>query len=728
MADPFIPIDIELDAETNDRNIAGLKEEEVDDKFIAASKTEFDRFASERTEYETVWKVLDNMWKCAQNQTIVAEETGKGANKPSTNTERANTGATILYRMVNQGAAMFTAVRLSKDSPFQYTPIVNKRVQGSDQEMSKAAEKHNIMARWTMKKDDQDTKAMDFAIDLYKYANVAEMIFWKEEMRKKIISVPEFEEELQLDGTFIMREVGRTLREEVVPIASFASVEQIPLRNVYADINIGDIQKQNCVIILDIVSISEIIEEVRKGEYSKDQFVKLTNDHMWDGSLGSDAEERQKAEGHESTNPPSNTNKYLRFSIFHFVPIAEGVWDEGKNVPAIHHGIVIGNTIDGGVLMKLERNRDPMDMIPIHITKGKPGFRNSMYAMAFGQAIRSNYSVECTLKNQVIDEVALNLDAPILIQEGNIQNETSFEYDRGPWFCQDTNTAMGRAPAPNGVTAVALQLLDWIKNDSQTATGYDKPFTGESFGARTSALESGNIFRSAQQPHLADIRYGMKRERWYANGIKSYTEAFGSAEQIMSITDDNGNITTVAPGELKGEFDIEINIVDEFEDSALRSQSLNEMLGIIGQFPQFLERTNIEEFLFLMYEEKKLPASRLVHPTHDFDSLEAAERAVQTMLGGTYVQPQPNQNHSLHISVVQAEFLRWRHLNVNQAGLTNEEKQMIANAQLFLPQHLEQRKLMIQSQNAPAPAGQQNQTEGEAQSNPVAGLQGGIQG
>ena len=729
----LLPQDMEFELSKNAPEINNFAADYADNddenvgSIIKAAAEVFDRYESEREPYEEVWKVLHYMFACAQNRSINTDERIKGANASSETRERAESGSTQFFRMVNQFAAQYMSVYLSRPSPFKYSPIINNNIFASSEEARTQSEHYDITARWVLKRNKDSVRTLDFATLAYLYGGYPEMVFMRQRSAVRTKREPVFIDEIEPSTGEPIRIPTQdfTETEEEFIVESFPEFQTFSIWNMYCDVNVGNMQDQEWVYLVDPITLSEAIEEARMGEYDIDKLRLLKRTHYWDGNIaGQHKEDERLSEGLDQATDPTDTGMILRWNIFANVPIDEdGNWDPAGTVPKRHWITILGNRPDDGIIVKVERNPDPDDEIPVNFTNVLPGPPDSFYHMAPGQSIRSNYSIECTLKNQIVDESTTDLNAPLIIRQNAFPSQTDFPWDGGVWECTGSPKDSWDRPSSGNSSQFALQLLAVVEDDTRRALAFDPSFLGQGLGSRASANEASGVRQSSLAPHLSMVRYIMaQREEWRARKIKSYMDNFAPTEQIIAITDDAGHFRPVEVGTLHGEFDIEINIVDEFEDSIAKKQAINEAMAIVAQDPDYKANTEIPELLKEFFQVLKLPAARLVTPPTDSDAISIARNENAMMInGGTVVRPQPGQNHKTHLVQHKAEELRWK-------GIPPESDPRVANAQTLLRAHIEETQLLSESetaQGAPLPRGQRNETEGEAQGNQIAAAQGG---
>ena len=704
---------------TFEENLAG-QDPETDKSFMASAGEGWNQYQTDREDYETIWEVLDYMYKGAQNRTIYASEQSRGLDAADETAERANTGSLIFHRLVRQNASTGMAVQRSRDVPFKYDPIVNESVWQSPQEADEQAEMANLMAKWVMKKDNLGIKSDNFWHMVWKDGAVVEFIFQKRRTGRRKVLVENYAPGPPgPDGQTTPVFQGYDEYEDEFVIDNYPSVYTVPLEMVWMDYNLPDMKSQQLVLVASLKSITEIIDLARQGIYSMDALFDKENGlkekHFWDGVYGGEHKQNDRdAAGHDNPGTPSETGMILVWDIFQVSPIDEaGKWDEKKNVPELYWGTVLGNDPSNGVMVRLENDFDPDGEIPGNVVNVLPDDGDKLIHIAPGQVVRSNYSVECSLKNLALDNSA-EINSPPLFVNDNLTDETDFTWEKNKVILvDDVDKAIKQAP-PSDITNSTVGLLQYVQEDTKYALSLEPGVTGDAMGSRTSALEASNANRAAMQTHMASTRYVLdQRFTWIARKYLSYMRRWAEPEQVMAITDKNKVLRNIKPGALYGEFNIEIDIVDEMEDSILQLQSLNEMFGLITQSQEALQRVDVGEMLEQMFRLRKLDPTGIIIPEQNYDAEEVARREVQLMESGHPAQVQPGEKTHVHLAVHKASRLEYNGL----------EQYYPAVVQL-LDQHIAETEASMATNNAPGPAGTRNQGVGEEQGNAIAGLQG----
>ena len=214
----FIPqeADIEINPAYFIDDVENLASDEDIVGQIKQTVEEYDsRFTSQREEYAAedsgLWNQMDAAFRSWVNDSSVQTQKQYGANEPD-EWERAKIGTTQFYRQVTQMASNGYAVQTSRDMPFKYEALQDNELEGEAKNAEDRAEKLNLLAKWSMKRDKFDLKAIEFWTQVKKYGNAPVMIEWLHERGRKTIRNPIYEDN---DPTKVVRyeaEESRALR------------------------------------------------------------------------------------------------------------------------------------------------------------------------------------------------------------------------------------------------------------------------------------------------------------------------------------------------------------------------------------------------------------------------------------------------------------------------------------------------------------------------------------
>lgn len=680
-----------LESERNETRTskAFAASKEAIEKFQAYAHEEYLIYKADREDIDAINNEADAMYSCMRNKSFMASLRKKdiGIEKDT----RSSVGSVLFHRQVNALASQMVAVMKSSPDLWRYVPVYNEGRPVSDQDAKAAADNANALARWIRRKDRFDEKIPEFAVSVFKNSNIPVMIQFKTEYKLVRATEPVYEAyEDPETGEISSRVVGERKVVKRVSTGGYPSVVFPHWSMVYADRYIPDMEQQNCIIVLSFVTKAELQSEAKDGYIDEDAVRSLDAKHEWDGSEGSAAIQDEARNRDRSFTP--RKGRYLRWDVYARVPINEnGEWDEESDLQ-IWWGTFIGNSLDSAVPVAFSPNPDPDGEMPIRMISCMPDGSNELYHTTTAEVVRSLYSADATLLNLAIDNMANVNDPPMLIVDGQ-HRIRDFTFKKGQrWHVDNINAV--KMFEIRDTTVNTIGLREQVRDDAKIALATDPSMMGEYAGARTSATEYMDVARNTKGPHLVRITYILNQLLpWMARKYISYAEAYMPPDQYVQIVDAEKQYR-IRVGDAIGDFDVVVEIVDEYQRMEMMQREINQIMQIIGGVPYFQQSpshtTDAGELLRLWLGVYKFNnVSRIVLPSMGVDAENAAMARINAMLNhGIYQRPQPGENHNIHMRVAQAERLRWR-------GLENSDDPRARNLPL-LDQYINELKFMIQ--------------------------------
>jgi hypothetical protein len=201
---------------------------------------------------------------------------------------------------------------------------------------------------------------------------------------------------------------------------------------------------------------------------------------------------------------------------------------------------------------------------------------------------------------------------------------------------------------------------------------------------------------------------------FYAHRLKVNWEAYGRKDQVVQITDENGNLVSVRPINITGEYDIVIDIMDDIKDDAVKAQRMLNFMQVIGNSPA-AQNIDWQEFTKDL-SDKIMGTSKYVVPGNEGDAEANARQNLLLMLNnGIPPQLSDNMNLRKHLEIYKAERTRW-------TGAEDQNPNVVGILDPVIAQ-LEQR-IANPPQQAALPG---TPTEAVAGGQIASGAQGGIQ-
>lgn len=652
--------------------------------FLESASVEYNRYKSDRDtiDFDTIMKTADGMYRCFSNRSLADNErethmVGSDGDEP-----RANTASVRFFRLVNQKAALGLAVTNSAEIPWKYRPISNPEVFMSSREAADQAAVHNVLARYSWKRGGSKEKLPLFWNQAYKYSNVPIITEWHQEVRR----------------IKVVKAGGERGRWREVIVNAYPTWRPLPWANLYADIYAGPIENQRCVLVLTPVSWMDIQNGQKNGWYHEGQVAKLRKNrgrYRWDGAEGAAFREDQADNEGLSGYSAGDSDLYLQWDIYQFCPIKQkdegkgGSWND-KNDYVLYWMTAIGNGLGWAqsenkqekipqcIPIRLETDFDPDGEIPIKMCHAIPDDADNLYHMSWAQRVRPQYAVECALWNMAIDNIH-GINNPALAYDSHKFNvlPSDFQYRIGQrWDTQDPENNIVEK-RPNSVVGETGQLIKMIQEEENIAGNINPNEMGQAFGGRTPATENLNINRMSRQPGLGEVQYILAQLiPFLARKFKSYWQGCAPDELIKAIADEelNAPISLGDVGDdekipkgfvLHGEFDVEMDMVDEFMEDFVQAQQELQLIQFVGQSPHLMQsphhEVRLDHWLRSVLRRMKVKeADEIIIPASGLDGhLRQREELRQMRETGEYIEPQEGEDHDAHIAELEAEILRW---------------------------------------------------------------------
>jgi len=702
-------------------------------KFLADSQADFDRFKSDRDAFgfDDKMKVADGMWRCFRNRTLADSEQDTSTGDSDDEIDfRSNVGSVRFFRMVNQKASLGYAVGSSVDVPFKYETVSNPQIWGSAEEAQSQASIHNALARYAWKHGNCDEKMYQFWFQEHKYCNIPIQVVWNQD--RKRIAVKD-------------QKTGKVSWKDKV-VKAFPTFKSLHWSMVYADMYKPTIQDQNCVIVLSVVPWTDIQRGAKLGYYDKETVMELRTNmdkYRWNGSEGADARSDQVENAGDSGYSPGESELFLIWDVYRWAPIKNGEYDDESDY-VLYWSTSVGNTLGDSTMIRFETDFDPDGEIPITIVKAIPDDADLLYSMSWSETVRAQYSIECTLWEASIDNI-IGRNNPFLLYDSSLFKHlpSDFQYKAGAKYdVDDTQAAMNEfAPADN--TSQTAQLISLIQNEQGVSASINQNMMGEAYGGRTPASESLAINRFSEQPNLGETSYILHQLIGFVGRkFKSYFQAFGDPKMIKQIADESLDAPAYdesVPGyKIYGDFDVEVNVVDEFVEDYVQANQELQLIQTVAASPDLMRSRShsidIGEWMkSIMRRLKVANVDRIVKPSADTDAhLRQRDENRHMIETGEYIAPQETEDHEAHITELNAEILRWK--PILQADVGENEGLLAEQAHandvigLLLEPHKQAHEQMkLNAANQQSVVGGET-TPGQVAGNIPAGVLGGAAG
>lgn len=630
-----------------------------DEKLVKEVVSTVDNFftnhAAKRKEYEDLWIVADEMWKCGQTSATRGQErlrldrqSDSDIYADTNKTKAYKAGSTQFFKQVRSLAAQLIDVVNSKRDPFTYTSLRNPNVPDSGLQADGQATQHNLLMRWTRDADGFDNKTIDIAHQLLKYGNVPIYMYWK------------------IKNAMVLNrwKKGKKPFRKEVAVDYRPSLGVIPNENFYADPAIGDIQKQQCIVVKSQENMMDIRSLARQGEYKNAE--KMGVEHEWGGGDTDDVSREKEANaGIDSETDRTTTGLTMQYDAHLLLPIDESKpkgkrWDAEKNEPQKYWvTIVSSDQPDTGLCLRIERNRDPDDEYPFAMLNSIPDDTDKLYKLSLAQVLRGNFTEASLAKQQMFDANTLQNNRPLKKIRGEVygtddmlrfQKDNVIEMEN-----KDSLTEFALAPNQNN-----LPIVQYLDGDSDEAAGNNRAVRGDPMGGRTSSAEATNAFESASKPQMMVIKYILNQYLgFYARkGIRLW-DIYAKADQVLQIADEE-KYPIIRPAELFGDFNVKLTLVDEYSQNMVERQ--NTVFAVQNILPLFIDVLDKRE-TFKIIADKVLNwnTDKIITPDRsDQERLEARREDRMMTEEGRLATVEPDDIDDVHLKQHRGTRVRYR--------------------------------------------------------------------
>lgn len=667
-----------LEGFTYGDNLADNKE--IADKVKDLASRYFERYRVEHDNMqEKVWRIADFMYRCGKNNAL------RGAKQ--TDETRANTGSTIFFRQVRTLASQLIAILNSRPEPYKYVPIYTSNFFSKYEEGKALAEQVNVLDRWTRKNDNWGQKTTEAMFQLVKKGNLPVVIMWDRLIGKRTAKRPVRVGDQVLGYEFV---------EEDVIIKNQPTLKVWPLEDFYADPSIDDLQDQNCIIMRSVVNYAELYDGQRSGYFTNVDT--LTAQDVFRGETYDNSRDDRAQNLNLPVADDMQTNNFKRWDVFVRLPIANGEWNEKENKPVWFWCTMVGDDVFSSKVIQIRRNYDPDDEFPGFMWHCLPDDDGELYHMGYSQAIESNYEEQTTAKNQAIDNKTLKNRRPLMAVRGEVYTQDlTYSKDKVIWV---DNAGSLREMQLADIQGDNLQIMNYLDEDSNKAAGTDRPIVGEPLGGRASATEAQNVFDQASKPHIVLAKYALSDQflPFVARKFRKYWEAYALEDQVIELTGEQ-QMVQVKPYFLHGDYDVQADVVEEFDTNVTKQQNISWMLQTV--LPLAGDKLNIPEVakeVFALSGFKN--TQNWFKNDMNIDAEIVARQENEMMKQGQMAQIQEGEDSEAHLRVHQAEALQYRSLTEKPPWLT------------LLTQHIEETKFSMQQKNMAAMAAMMGQMQG----------------
>ena len=608
------------------------------------------------TKWDEVWNPADEMYRTMENDS--ARESAQ------TDNTKASTGTSLYFRQVRTLATGIISIILAQKMPFRFVPIASRSAFYKSEEGQQLAEQHNLLMKYTMRQDGFELKIMNMAWQLIKYGNLPVQVTFKREKKKikdRVVA------KRDADG----KPTKFKFEEKEVYTANWPSLESIANENFFVDHTGGNLQRKPAAITRGFDTLNGLYSMARSGEYTN--IDKINKTHLYIGVDPTDAQNDKHDNMNVEFDQLIDTGEFEVFNAYIKIPLSDKGKIDPKNAePVWYLTTWVGSPDTGQVCVRIIKNPDPDGELPFNMLHALPDDDDILYHMGYSQASQSTYNEMLTSKNQAIDQKNVLINRPLKAVVGEVHND-DLEFAQNKIFHVDTPNSISDFQTQN-VFPDTVALWEKLEEDMNKTMATDKPIVGEALGGRTSATEAQNIFEQALKPALVLVKYVLTQFLpWYAQKSLRLWHLYAHPDQIAEITGEE-EIIEIKPAELYGEFDVEMDMIDEFVENGQVVQNMQYLVSQILASPEAAGVIDFKELLREILTRLKITKNpaRLLKPDKAWDAEMVAELENKEMMDPEdpeFVEPQPNQDHVVHLRRHKSERQQYTFLPKEQQPL-----------------------------------------------------------
>ena len=751
-----------------------------------------------RRQLEENLQASDAMWRASKRR----DRTQGGEANADPNT-LSNVSSTSFYRShriitTGQTAVIFYGAEL----PFRYEPEVSSR-DYTDEEGKRIADGQNLTFQYSWYADGYDKKLKDALFYVNKDAHAMLRHEWEFQTQSRIERVPgyytkdgdpvEAKPGVPIDaGTAIYKQNGDALNlpknefgqpqlfDENGTPRSYAFIEKVrvlhdhpcltmvDIKDIFFDMTIDDMQKQNGIVEFFYPSYDEILQGAKDGKYTNvDQLSDFVLDSgITESNVQQDRDEN--ADGQSTSNYKSGLLKACR--VWLKAPIDDstnrrkgktdktrGVWDAEKNVPVWYEAIFVGefsgfnpsptpesNSKPTCVCIMLRRNPNHHGRNPYKWLHSHRDNRGALH-MGYSTLLDGLYEQECTVLNQYFDNRTLAVKRPWIGEKGNVLSR-DLKFRQGNqvfWVKPGSGSTALKQLDVSDMTGTTLPMLELLSDLQSKTMGTDKAYAGEFAGSRTTGTEYLGVMEQAMKPAMEDAR-GITDQfaPWLLENDADLWRQYGDPEHELVVIHPETRMVLgrVNPAELYGRLKTRVVSIGQFETDMTIRQNLTNFIAsggydksspFMGKEGSLLWWKTVFKFMKIPDGDKMFPALKYKEAENQAWSdiqmiLNDPNKAIEDATN----HPHEDENHDIHLGILEPYYEKWKMLTPKD---TPGYDAMDRAFQLFIHLH-KQAKEQQGAQQATQQQGQQNVAgtppamSGEGAGDTLSGMMGQTKG
>jgi hypothetical protein len=671
------------------------------DEAIAAIKSNvfakfFDEYETQREEIDDQCVIADAMDKLFKNSEIAKAEKkkvyeeGDRANIETGHETKADYPSGFARRLNSQLASHAYSVESAQTLPFKYSPVKNPQIWADTGEMQAQADARTTLAKWSLDQEGWTHKKLDLYTEAIKYSQIPVFVRMYPKMKR----------------VRVLGADNKTIVEKEVDVKNYPVAEMVPIWNLWADRNIGTLRDQTVVFTTTKQSIVDLTADRYTSQKKFDEFFAEVDSAFYSHSEF-DAEKQLRENRGQTVDDESETD-VRRWDIYVKLRLNKSneLSHDPKDKVVLYWFVGYGDNPGDAIYTSCMSNFDPDGEIPGEMMHTTPGSPNELYHPMLSEAIRPHYSMDCLTTSKAIDAYREQVDSPTMVnpskfvaeEEITDAGEEKFSLDsKKVYFVEDIEGAMGKQINPD-YTQLSIFMSEKTRESQSEAAWMSPNMLGEGLGGRAAATEVLAVNQFSMQPQNAWVKYFFSQLYGFiGRKFSRCWENFGDRKSIIAIAGEalEGRV----PG-LYGEFEIEVDVVDEYIADHVYAAQFTTLLQTLAANPELLRsqkhEINLGEMIVEAFKRQHVKdANRFVLKRGGDGATLQRQENNDMMMTGIYIQTNEDDDHAVHAAECESYLQKVKPLidagKSDPESLDEEQRDFVAKAEL-IQRHLEEHR------------------------------------
>lgn len=249
----------------------------------------------------------------------------------------------------------------------------------------------------------------------------------------------------------------------------------------------------------------------------------------------------------------------------------------GQTVPFFRYIVnSFGQNLAGKqILLRVQRNYFPRDILPIYGTSHMPDLDSGLYAPSLGYLLWNHYREIITCKMQYMTNKDWVNDPPAWVQGSSPAVNQNLTAPGARIEVNGMNDFGWRTPFD--ATQTTVGMMTHLREQAQTTTKSTDAIMGKALGGRTSATEASNAFQASMSAVTTPINlFNFDMMGGFAMRVHEYTGTWFPPQLLESITGQMG--VALKPQDFWLRVGMKWDVGSSYVENIVRSQNIQYIL------------------------------------------------------------------------------------------------------------------------------------------------------